>query len=259
MTALVLLVTTLAASLPKAPPEDAGLSSARLARIRASVERYVEREEISGAVTLVARRGRVVHLETHGYQDAVSKKKMPADAIFRIASMTKPITSIAVMMLLEEGRFQLTDPVSKFIPEFKDAKVLVPTAPGEGTEPARLVPAAREITIQHLLSHSAGLANTYTGPTRDQFQRWTGERKPEDRIGDAVQRLAKLPLNFHPGTAWEYGPATDVLGRLVEVVSGQPFDKFLEARIFRPLEMNDTFFYVPDVALPRLATNYVPA
>ncbi len=247
-----------AGRLPSARPESAGVSTERLERIRTSVARYLDRQEIAGAVTLVARRGSVVHLEAHGYQDLESKRPMPVDAIFRIASMTKPITSVAVMMLFEEGRLQLTDPISKFIPEFKDAKVAVATRPGEGTTAHTTVPARGEITIQHLLTHTAGLASS-TGPAAALLPQLAAERKPEWTIGDFVSRLAKLPLAFHPGTAWEYGPATDVLGRLVEVVSGLPLDRYFDERIFAPLGMQDTFFYVPDEKMPRLATNYAPA
>jgi len=248
-----------AGRLPSTRPEEAGMSSPRLQRIHAGIQRYLDRQEIAGAVTLVARRGRIVHLEAHGLSDAAANKPMPTDGLFRIASMTKPITSIAVMMLHEEGHFLLTDPISKFIPEFKAPKVAVATKPGEGVVPFSTVPAAREITIQHLLTHTAGLANTYTGPTLALYTKLAAERTPEWTIGDFVSRLAKLPLNFQPGEAWEYGPATDVLGRLVEIVSGQPFDRYLEERIFAPLGMQDTFFYVPDAKMPRLAVNYEPA
>jgi CubicO group peptidase (beta-lactamase class C family) len=259
ITILLLCTTAFAAGrLPSARPESAGVSSERLDRIRASVARYLDRQEIAGAVTLVARRGAIVHLEAHGFQDLESKKPMPVDAIFRIASMTKPVTSVAVMMLLEEGRFLLTDPVSKFLPEFKDPKVAVATRPGEGQTAHTTVPARGEITIQHLLTHTAGLAST-TGPAAALAGQLAAERRPDWTIGDYVSRLAKLPLNFHPGAAWEYGPATDVLGRLVEVVSGLTLDRFFAERIFAPLGMEDTFFYVPDEKLARLATNYVPA
>ncbi len=248
-----------AARLPSVKPEQAGVSTERLARIGADTRRYIDRQEIAGAVTLVARRGRIVHLEAHGMTDVASKKPMTTDAIFRIASMTKPITSIAVMMLLEEGRFLLTDPVSKFLPEFRDPRVAVVTRPGQDVVPFHTVPAERPITIQHLLTHTAGLANTYTGPTRELYARLAADRKPDATLADAMAGLAKLPLNFQPGAAWEYGPATDVLGRLVEVVSGIPFDQFLDQRILGPLGMTDTFFHVPDDKLARLATNYVPA
>jgi CubicO group peptidase (beta-lactamase class C family) len=189
--------------------------------------------------------------------DLETRKPMPSDAIFRLASMTKPITSIAVMMLHEEGRFLLDDPVSKFLPEFKNPKVALPNAPNERADAGyRLVPADREITIRHLLTHTAGLASGSSGPTVAMLKALSSARKPEDVLADYIHRLAELPLNFQPGTAWEYGPATDVLGRLVEVVSGQPLDQFLRQRILGPLSMNDTWFYLPQDRIPRLATAY---
>lgn len=237
---------------------NTGLSADRLQRIHDAMQRYIDRGEVAGVVTLVTRRGQVAWLDAQGQMDIAKKTPMRTDAIFRIASMTKPITSVAVMMLLEEGRFQLTDPVSKYLPEFKSMRVLVMNAPGQGVLPIRTVPAEREITIQHLLTHTAGLPNTYTGAT-ELANKLAGERKAGDTIGDMVKKLAQLPLEFQPGAAWQYGPATDVLGRLVEVVSGMPFDQFLQKRIFDPMGMKDTRFYVPDESLPRLATNYEPA
>ncbi|MBI3473594.1 MAG: beta-lactamase family protein, partial [Candidatus Solibacter usitatus] len=200
---LLLAAWAWAGSLPAGKPEEVGLSSQRLARIRPAIQRYLDRNEIAGAVTLVARRGRIAHLETHGVIDLESKRPVEPDTLFRIASMTKPITSVAVMMLYEEGRFQLLDPVSKFIPEFKNPRVAVVSQPHELTEAAfRTVPAEREITIRDLLAHTAGLANNYNGPTIELYKKLALERKPEDSIGDAMKRLAKLPLNFQPGTAW---------------------------------------------------------
>ena len=257
---LLCALPLLADGLPKAKPEDVGLSSERLTRIHSSIQRYIDRQEIAGAVSLVARRGRVAHLETFGVMDLETDKHMQADTIFRIASMTKPITSVAVMMLFEEGHLQLRDPVSKFIPEFKNPKVAVATRPDEIPEAAfKTVPAQREITIRDLLTHTAGLPNTYNGLTNDLYKQLVKERKPEDTVGDVTKRLAKLPLNFQPGTAWAYGPATDVLGYLVEVVSGQPLDQFFEERIFRPLGMSDTHFYPPQEKESRFATAYTPA
>src|SRR5947207_15731186 len=241
-----------AASLPTAEPQEAGMSAERLARIHSAMQRYVDREEIAGAVSLVARHGRVVYLDTAGTMDREAGKPMKPDTMFRIASMTKPITSLAAMMLYEEGYFQLSDPVSKFIPEFKNMMVSAPTWPGGAGAPNRF-PAEREITIRHLLTHTAGLP----GLNAESYIKL--ERHPDDNMGDLVKRLVKLPLNFQPGTAWEYGPATDVLGYLVEVISGMPLDRFFEERIFKPLGMTDTYFYLPENKLPRLAANYVPA
>jgi CubicO group peptidase (beta-lactamase class C family) len=255
---VVLLLACYGAAFPAGPilarPEAAGLSSDRLKRLSAAMQGYIDRGEVAGVVTLVARRGQVVHLESQGVMDVDSKAPMKRDTIVRLASMTKPITSVAVMMLAEEGRFQLTDPVSKFIPEFKNPKVVMANFPGSSREGTRVVPADREITIQDLLTHSAGLATNTAILLQAEWEKFQKEGTPGEDIGGYTRRLAKLPLNFQPGTAWEYGPATNVLGYLVEVVSGQRFDRFLAERIFRPLEMNDTFFYVPDDKLGRLAT-----
>jgi CubicO group peptidase (beta-lactamase class C family) len=244
-----------AASLPKSSPEEVGLSADRLKRVHALVERYIDKGEIAGAVSLVARRGRVAHFEAQGVMDLDTKKPMRTDVIFRLASMTKPVTSLAVMMLHEEGHFLLEDPVSKFLPEFKNPKVAVANGPNERhTAGYRLVPAEREITIRQLLTHSAGLASGSGGPTLALVKSLS--RKPEDLLADHIRKLAELPLNFQPGAAWEYGPATDVLGRLVEVVSGQSLDAFFRERILGRLGMNDTWFYLPQDRIPRLATAY---
>jgi CubicO group peptidase (beta-lactamase class C family) len=251
--------TASAQGLRTAKPEDVGMSSERLMRIRPAMQRYVDRQLVPGVVTLVARRGRVVHFEAVGYKDVGTRAAMTTDTIFRIASMTKPIASVALMMLYEEGHFLLSDPVSKFLPEFTDMKIAQAASPGERIgAPYKLVPAARPITIQHLLAHTAGLANSYRGLTQPEFEKAAGRKSPNDTIADAVSRLAKLPLNFHPGEAWEYGPATDVVGRLVEVISGVTLDEFLRKRIFEPLGMKDTHFYLPKSKLDRFAANYQP-
>lgn len=246
-------------SLPTAKPEEVGMSAARLARIDPVMQGYVDRREVAGAVALVARRGRVVYLKAFGDRDAEADSPMTADTIFRIASMTKPITSVALMMLYEEGRFQLRDPISRWLPAFGDMKVAVPAGPAEYVgEPYKLVPALRPITIQHLLTHTAGLANNYRGVTRDLYRQLGEQRQPGDTVADFVERLAELPLNFQPGDAWEYGPATTVVGRLVEVMSGMTLDEFFERRIFAPLGMEDTHFYLPEEKLERFAALYRP-
>jgi CubicO group peptidase (beta-lactamase class C family) len=223
------------------------------------MQRYIDQGELAGTVTLIARRGRVVHFEAQGLMDIEKKIPMRTDAIFRLASMTKPIASVAVMMLFEEGHFLLDDPVSKFIPEFKNPQVAVLAPPGTNLAGRKLVPAEGEITIRHLLTHTAGLAvgpSLLVGP---EYEKFAKERTPEEAICDYTRRLAKVPLHFQPGTVWEYGLATDVLACLVEVVSGQTFDRFLSERIFKPLEMHDTFHYVPDEKINILATLYEPA
>jgi len=249
-----------AASLPAAKPEDVGMSSERLARIRTAMQRYVDKGLVPGVVTMVARQGKVVHFDAVGYRDAESKAPMTTDTIFRIASMTKPIASVALMMLYEEGHFLLNDPIAKFLPEFKEMKVAQVASNEERTgTPYKLVPAARPITFKHVLTHTAGFANSYRGITLPEFNKTFQQgRKPNETIGDAVKRLATLPLNFHPGDAWEYGNATDVVGRLVEVISGMTLDEYLQKRIFAPLKMTDTHFYLPQSKLDRFAAVYQP-
>lgn len=245
--------------MPTARPEEVGMSAERLARINAAMKRYIDRGQVAGTVTLVARKGRVVHFEAQGYRDAEKKTPMTTDTVFRIASMTKPIASVALMMLYEEGHFLLSDPIAKYLPEFRDMKVAeVAPATEIVRTPYKLVPAARPITFKHVLTHTAGFANSYRGITQPEFAKTFQTRKPTDTIGDAVRKLASLPLNFHPGDAWEYGNATDVAGRLVEVISGMTLDQFLKKRIFNPLKMQDTHFYLPLSKLDRFATLYQP-
>jgi CubicO group peptidase (beta-lactamase class C family) len=247
-----------AAPIPKSDPGGVGLSPERLARVSALVKRYIDQGEIAGAVTLVARRGHVAHFEANGVSDLATRAPMKTDAIFRLASMTKPLTSLAAMMLLEEGRFLLDDPVSRFLPEYKEMKVALANAPNERAAGGfRLVPAARDITIRQLLTHTAGLASGTAGPTTEMYSGLRDFSKPDNTMDDYSKALAKMPLNFHPGDAWEYGPATNIVGRLVEVVSGKTLDEFFRERIFEPLGMTDTYFYLPDARIPRLAAAYV--
>lgn len=245
--------------LPTARPEDVGMSSERLARIRPAMRRYVDRGLVPGVVTLVARRGRVVHFEAVGHRDVEAKAPMTTDAIFRIASMTKPIASVALMTLYEEGHFLLNDPISKFLPEFANMKVAQASPTTEtGGAPYKLVPAKNQITFKHVLTHTAGFPNTYRGITREEFDRTYPRKNPNETTADAVKRLATMPLNFNPGEAWEYGPATDVVGRLVEVISGMTLDEYLRKKIFEPLKMTDTHFYLPASKLDRFAATYQP-
>ena len=253
----VAISISFAATLPKATPEEAGLSSQRLQRVRAVLQRYIDRGEIVGAVALVARQGKVTYFDAQGMMDLDSKRAMRTDTIFRLASMTKPVTSLAIMMLQEEGLLLIDDPVSKYLPEFKSPKVAVANAPSERFGPGyRLVPADSEITIRQLLTHTAGLASGTAGPAMEMAKAFEANRKPEDLLADHIRKLAALPLNFQPGAHWEYGPATDVLGRVVEVVSGLDLNRFFRQRILDPLAMRDTWFYLPDDRLPRLATAY---
>ena len=257
-TALFLMLAALplmAATLPNAKPEEAGFSSERLQRIHQMLQRRIDAHDIAGAVTLVARNGRIVHFETHGLIDIETNRPMARDAIFRMASMSKPVTGTAIMMLAEEGKLRLTDPVSKFIPEFKDLKVAVAKAGSTPNAPQfYTVPADREITIRDLLTHTSGLVS---GPISTAEAAKLG-RKPTDTLADYIPRLASVPLEFQPGSRWSYTPGAgfDTLGRIVEIVSGQTFDVFLKQRIFDPLGMKDTFFSPPEDRLQRIATNY---
>ena len=241
-------------------PESVGLSSERLERISRSIQQSIEENRIAGAVSLVARRGKIAYSKAFGMANREDKKPMQTDHIFRICSMTKPITSVAVMMLYEEGRFLLNEPVANFIPEFKEIKVLDPPYTQDKTSPhGNLVEAKRPITIRHLLTHTSGLTYHWNARLGKQYREagmGHGVLHQEGTIGDAVKRLAKLPLLFHPGDAWEYSVADDVLGHLVEVVSGMPLDKFLHERLFKPLGMKDTAFFLPQEKVARLASAY---
>jgi CubicO group peptidase (beta-lactamase class C family) len=241
-------------------PETVGLSSERLSRIGSAIQKSIDDSRIAGAVALVARHGRLAYFQAFGMADREAKRPMQTDNIFRICSMTKPITSVAVMILYEEGRFLLNEPVSNFIPEFKEMKVLDPPYPQDRTSPpGAQVDAKRPITIRHLLTHTSGLTyhwNSRLGKQYYDARFGHGVLQQEGTIADAVKRLASLPLLFQPGDAWEYSVADDVLGYLVEVVSGMPLDKFLQERIFKPLGMKDTGFFLPSEKVSRLATAY---
>jgi CubicO group peptidase (beta-lactamase class C family) len=248
-------VTAWAQRLPLAPPETVGMSSERLERIGAAVQRSVDQKQIAGAVTMVVRRGHVVWFKAQGMIDREAGKLMRPDAIFRICSMTKPITSVAVMMLYEQGFFLLDDPISKYLPEFKHPRVLVKSASGEKS----FVPAAREITIRDLLRHTSGISYQWDddmGPLYKDANVASGLLQYDGTIEDSVKRLASVPLHFSPGDHWEYSLGVDVLGRLVEVISGKTLDEFFRTRIFEPLEMKDTYFYLPANKVERLATAY---
>ncbi len=253
----VILFSTIAFAqdLTLAKPESVGLSSERLNRIGTAVQKSIDEKRLAGAVTLVERRGKIVWYKAQGMQDREAGKAMPPDALFRICSMTKPITTLAVMMLYEEGRFNLEDPISKYLPEFKNPKILAKGANGE----SYTIPAAREITIRDLLRHTSGLTyhwNDSLGPMYKDNNVAHGLLQYDGTIADSTKRLAALPLLFNPGDRWEYSLGIDVLGRLVEVVSGKPLDEFFRTRIFEPLGMKDTYFYPPQDKISRLATAY---
>jgi CubicO group peptidase (beta-lactamase class C family) len=245
-------------------PEDLGLSSSRLARISPFFdEAYVSPGRLPGVLTLVARRGQVASLGLVGDRDKANGRPIEADTIFRMYSMTKPVTSVALMSLYEEGRFQLDDPVSRFLPELGGLRVW-----DDGTPLAyRTVPAERDITVRDLLTHTAGFTYGFMGRhPLDAIYRRQGvegpavlapqQGEPATDLAELVARLGDLPLLFSPGTRWSYSVATDVCARLVEVLSGQPFDRFLSERIFTPLEMVDTGFSVTPDQADRLASCY---
>jgi CubicO group peptidase (beta-lactamase class C family) len=243
-----------AAELPRDQPDAVGMSSARLARIAPAMQRYIDAELTPGVITAVMRHGKLIHYKAQGHMDVASAKPMREDAIFRIASMTKPIASVALMMLWEEGRFQLRDPVSKFIPEFAAAQVST-TADASGTT-GELVPPKRPIQIRDMLTHTAGLANNYSGNVAAYRQAMNTPRPKSN--DEQIKRLAELPLNYHPGEEWQYSAATNVVGHLVEIISGQSLDEFLRQRIFEPLQMPDTHFYLDNTKGGRLTTQYTP-
>lgn len=236
--------------LPRAVPEDVGMSATRLKRITPVMQRWVDDGKIPGVLTMIARAGKLIHFEKIGLQDIATEKPIDFDTIFRIYSMTKPITSVAIMMLYEEGHFQLNSPVSAFIPAFKDMKVY------ENHGDA-IVDAEREVTFKHLLTHTSGLiyGGDWEHPINDRYR----EAKFFDGdLANMVKELGDIPLLHHPGDAWNYGMSTDVLGYLVEVVSGMPFAEFLRKRIFEPLGMVDTDFSVPEEKADRYASVYEP-
>ncbi len=233
--------------LPQAEAATVGMSATGLARIEPAMQRWVDEGRAAGIVTMVARRGRLVHWEAVGDRDLETKAELRRDDIFRIYSMTKPVTSVAVMMLVEEGKLALTDPVSRHLPAFANVKVYADGALG---------PPRRPITIEDLLRHTSGLA--YGPPIgRTPVDALYAEAKVfAGDLANLVERVAALPLVDHPGAQWNYSVSTDVLGRLIEVVSGQPFDEFLEKRIFAPLGMADTGFVVPEAKAARVPAVY---
>jgi CubicO group peptidase (beta-lactamase class C family) len=260
---LATALPALAASVQTAKPEQTGFSAERLARVHDMVERHIGAHDISGAVTLVARNGKVAHFEAHGLADIEAKKPMSKDSLFWIMSMTKPVVGTAVLMMMEEGKLRLTDPVSKFIPEFKAMKVAViedrpagAPAPAQGTPPLfYTVPATREITIRDLLTHVSGLNSG--GPASSEEVKKIALKAGES-LADYIPRLATTPLDFQPGARWQYSPtaAWDTMERVVEIISGQPFDRFVRERIFDPLGMKDTTFRPSPEQLSRIATLY---
>jgi len=244
----------IAQNIPVAKPEDVGMSSARLRNVKASLQAEVDKGNIPGAVVMINRKGKLVYSEVVGYQDKSTNKPMSKDSIFRIYSMTKPLASVAAMILVEEGKLQLADPISKFMPEFANMQVSVGSKDSGGNMEYNLVPAAKPITIQDLLRHTSGIgypeitsnpnikkaytdAGLYVAGGTDYDQRRV---TPQEMISG----IAKAPLSTQPGTNWEYGMSVDLLGRVVEVASGKRLGDFLQERLFAPLQMKDTAFSI---------------
>ena len=265
---LVVTSTGWAQGLPPVAPAEVGLSDERLGRLEQVVQSYVDSKAIGGAVTLIARKGGQAHLHAYGMADRDAGAPMRPDTIFRIASMTKPVTSVAVMMLYEEGRFKLNDPVGQYLPALASLTVLTPRD-GQADTFDR-VPARRPVTIRHLLTHTSGIGYRFLGDlgasaTQRALSQLYGEAGVADGLAEhdgtiegLVSALGQLPLLHEPGAAFSYGLSDDVLGRLVEVLSGTTFDEFLRTRLFEPLGMPDTYFYIPDSKADRLASLYAP-
>lgn len=247
---------TWATSLSPAKPEQVGLSSERLDRLDQLFKTEIEQGRIPGVVALIARKGQIAYFKSFGYRDKVSGAPMSNDAIFRIYSMTKPFTSVAAMMLVEEGKIVLTDPISKFLPQLGKLEVSVPKFdPATSTVTYSTTPAVREITVQDLLRHTSGFTygdRTTNAQVKELYDK-VGVDATDITNADLIERLAKVPLVHQPGTAFEYSRSTDVLGRLIEVVANTTLSKFFKERIFDPLKMEDSGFYVPEEKLGRLA------
>jgi CubicO group peptidase (beta-lactamase class C family) len=243
-----------AGEVPTAKPEDVGMSSEGPLEIDAVIQRHIDAKKIQGAVTVVARRGKVVHFKAHGLMDVGHDRAMEKDAIFRMASSSKPILGVAAMMMIEEGLIKPTDEVAKYLPEFKDMKVAVKAEPADkdvspqwvapGKVPEhRLVPAQRPITIHDLLTHTAGLGTYGLGIA---VAGWP-EPGPKDTLASMMPVYAAMPLDFQPGTRWAYsaGIGLDVVARIIEIITEMPYEDFLRTRIFEPLGMTDTYFFLP--------------
>ncbi len=240
-------------------PAAVALEPSKLAAMDELISAEVEAGKIVGCMALVAREDQVAYLKTWGDRDREADKPMTPDTIFRIYSMTKPVTSVATMQLIESHRMGLDEPVSKYLPELAELKVLVEAKQDDGEKQVDEIPANRPITVRDLLRHTSGLTYGFFGDTEvDQRYRRAGVLVTDTDIEETVTKLSKLPLLYQPGARWHYSVSTDVLGRLVEVVSRQRFDEYLREHVFAPLEMHDTFFSVPEDQQERLAQMYAP-
>ena len=255
--ALLLVPQTGAAQgLVRVEPEEVGMSSERLDRLSLALETMVDEGRLAGAVTIVVRRGKIAYREGIGWRDVEAEAPMPSDGIFRIASQTKALASVGVMLLQEEGKLLITDPVGKYLPAFAETTVAEPNDEG-GYD---VVPARRPVTIRDLLTHTAGISYGM-GPAGIASWQEAGITgwyfaDREETVGETMARLAGLPMDAHPGERWVYGYNTDILGAMIEKISGQTLGEFLTERLFEPLGMNDTHFFLPDGKLGRLATVY---
>ncbi len=247
---LTLGATALAEDLPFDKPENVGVSTDRLQRMNTAMQRYIDKELLAGTVTLVARKGKIVHLESQGWKNKETGEPMSADTIFVIMSMTKPIVSAALMMLYEQGHFLLTDPITDWIPELAGKEVLMNNDLGSYRVPAR-----NPITFRHVLSHTAGLDPDRNALTEEELKLLPRS----ETLEETILRRAPLPLSFQPGDTWQYGSSTDYVALLVERISGQPLRQFLQENIFDPLEMHDTYYNVPRDKVNRVAAVYSPS
>src|SRR5881628_3900165 len=242
----LLLTPVDARALPTASPEEVGLSRERLARIGQALNGQIEAKSFPGAAALIARKGRVAYFETFGQLDPKTGAPMSKDAIFRLYSMTKPFTSVAAMMLVEDGRLRLTDPVGMYLPQLEKLEVLTPSTDASGKTTYTTVAAQRPVTVYDLLRHTSGMVYggfTPNAELKELYAKanvtWSGVTPAEQ-----LESLAKVPLAHQPGTMWEYGLSTDVVGRVIEAVTGSTLSRFLDERLFRPLRMKDTTFHV---------------
>jgi len=252
-----------AQNIPTAKPEDVGMSSARLKNVKTLLQAEVDKGNIPGAVVMISRKGKLVYSEAVGYQDKSANKPMSKDSIFRIYSMTKPLASVAAMILAEEGKLQLADPISKFMPEFANMQVSIATKDSSGNTEYTLVPAAKPITVQDLLRHTSGIGYPEIASNPNIKKAYTdaglyvqgGTDYDQRRVTpqEMIAGIAKAPLSTQPGTNWEYGMSVDLLGRVVEIVSGKRLGDFMQERMFTPLQMKDTTFSVSADKKSRIA------
>ena len=249
----------LGGDLPRVSPEEVGLSAATMAGLKPALQKLVDERKIPGGIAMTVRHGKVADITTFGWRDVQAKAPMTEDTIFAIVSMTKPITCVAVMTLVEQGKIGIDDPVDKYVPQWKDLRVLDDARDDTKTEVATVY-ATRPMTVRHLLTHTSGISYAAFSPTdvrlKEAYKRAGVVGPPHETIADLLANLAKVPLAHQPGEGWTYGFSHDVLGHVIEVASGQRFDRYLQERILTPLDMRDTTFLVPEEKRSRVATVY---